>query len=68
MVEDVSGDLVSSLADKANESVGPSSSSSPEEKKRLPPQLSVSVCMFSYNNWWPKFMKLLTMRNSSGQT
>ena len=30
MVEDVSGDLVSSLADKANESVGPSSSSSPE--------------------------------------
>ena len=48
MVENVSkrlGDLenvVSSLADKASESVG---SSSPEEKKRLPPQLSVSVCL-----------------------
>ena len=76
MVEDVSkrlGDLenvVSSLADKANESVGPSSSSSPEEKKRLPPQLSVSACMLSKTsrNWWPKFMKLFTMRNSSGQT
>ena len=51
MVEDVSKRLgslenvVSNLTDKANESIGPSSSSSPDqEKKRLPPQLS--VCFF----------------------
>lgn len=49
MVENVSkrlGDLenvVSVLTTKASDSVGTASSSSPEEKKRIPPQLSVSL-------------------------
>ena len=49
MVEDVSKRLgllenvVAGLSSKGTDSVGPaSSSSSPDEKKRLPPQLSVS--------------------------